>query len=89
MKKLRQKEELPIRQDFNVIGNFLYRKAGAGKPCAGHRIDIVSLLCTLIGRVSIDDNLGDVAEIGSEGEKQQVSRYIEKRNNCKTFEIFE
>lgn len=46
----------------------MYRNAGAGKPWAGHRIDIVSPLNTIIGRVSIDDNLGDVAEIGSEEE---------------------
>lgn len=44
----------------------IYRKAGAGKPWAGHNIEKVLSLGMFMGRVSIEDNLGDVEEIGSE-----------------------
>lgn len=52
----------------------LYRKAGAGNPCAGQRIDKVSFFNTIIGRVSIEDNLGEVADIGSR--REQISSYL-------------
>lgn len=42
-----------------------YRKLGAGKPCAGHKMEIIPLDLTIIGRVSSDESLGEVDEIGS------------------------
>lgn len=42
-----------------------YRKLGAGKPCAGHKMEIIPLDLTNIGRVSSEESFGDVDEIGS------------------------
>lgn len=44
-----------------------YRKLGAGNPCAGHRMEMIPSDFTNIGRVSSEESLGDVDEIGSEG----------------------
>lgn len=42
-----------------------YRKFGAGKPCAGHKMEMIPLDSTNMLRVSSEDSLGEVDEIGS------------------------
>lgn len=65
----------------------LYRKIGAGKPCAGHKMDIESPLCMLMGRVSIEDSLGAVDEIGSEYNNLLHIKHLNRadRNNLQAF----
>lgn len=63
----------------------LYRNAGAGKPCAGQSIENDWFPEAIIGRVSIDESLGDVDEMGSEKNRKLLLIGAERgwRKECR------
>lgn len=63
--KIQQRKRITRKTKF-------YRKAGAGKPCAGQSIENDWFPDAIIGRVSIEESLGDVDEIGSERNRKLI-----------------